>query len=209
MHIPQNSEILFYVAIVAHLSISVIIIIVGIIHKTDRIKHQPILFGINLAVFLAIVFVGSHYLEFSNLDFVSFLGYSLIVSYVITIEVPGYILLSNYDKNLVKILQSIRKNTIDLNYNFEKINDLERTFEENKTMLKTISIDEFIDQFVKRCKTIQNLDKSLYEITVKELGEHIQFVSRRSKHPFPKLIEILSFAGISFLLAQFLNHLLP
>ena len=54
-----------------------------------------------------------------------------------------------------------------------------------------------------------NLDKSLYEVTIKEIGEQIQQISARSKHPFPKLIEIMSLAGISFLLGQFLNHFFP
>ena len=56
---------------------------------------------------------------------------------------------------------------------------------------------------------MKHLDRIHYDTTVKELGERIQQISDGSKHPFPKLIEILSLAGISFLIGQFLTHLLP
>lgn len=209
MPLTQELQIIFYSAILSHVSISIIIMIVGYVRKNERTKYSPLLFGVNLLVFLSTVVVGTNYLDFQLIDFVSFVGYSLIISYVLTIEIPGYILLSKYDSKLVEILQNLRQKSIQLNYDIDSVDNLRTYFDENKKALNSVTTNELLDSFIKRCKTIQNLDKSLYEVTVKELGEHIQFVSRRSKHPFPKLIEILSLAGISFLLAQFLNQLFP
>lgn len=209
MPLAQESLMIFYGAIIVHGIISTIIIVVGHIQKTERTKFLPLLFGINLAVFLAILFAGTNYLQLQAIDFVAFLGYSMIISYVITIEIPGFILLSKHDVNLVDTLQNLRERSIQLNYNFDSIIDLRKYFDKNKKILRSTVITSLTDNFIKRCETIKNLDKSLYEVMIKEIGEQIQQISSRSKHPFPKLIEIMSLAGISFLLGQFLNHFLP
>lgn len=207
MSLPTGTEPLFYSIIVAHLIISVIIIIVGFTRKTERTKNLPILFIVNLAIFLTASFVGSTYLQFGkSMDFFAFMGYVVIGSYVIAIEIPGYLILSKYDSDLTKILLDTRKKIIDLNYKIEGTGELNTYCQSNKKMLDDVSLYSIIDSFVKRCIAISNLDQSLYQITIKEIGEQVNVVSNRSKHPFPKLIEIMSLAGISFLLSQFLNH---
>ncbi|QLH11259.1 hypothetical protein [Nitrosarchaeum sp. AC2] len=206
MALTDALQIIFYGIIASHIIVSIIIIIIGYLKKNERIKHLPILFAINAFVFVLLVSIGTYFIDFKLIDFVAFIGYSIIISYVVTIEIPGYFLISKYDSNLTDVLQNLRQKSIQLNYNFDSVIDLRTYFNENKNTLSSITINELLDSFIKRCETIKNLDKSLYEITIKELGEHIQSTSSRSKHPFPKLIEIFSLAGISFLLGQLLNY---
>ncbi len=208
MSLLIDIQIIFYVGIISHIIISSIITIIGHLRKNERIKHLPILFGINAFTFLITVFVVTHYANFQIIDYVAFIGYSVIVSYVLTIEIPGYILLTKYDSKLIQILQNLRQKSIQLTYNFGSLDDLRQYFNENKETISSSTVTDLLDSFIQRCETIKNLDKSLYEISIKELGEQMQQISSRSKHPFPKLIEIFSLAGISFLLGQFLTYLL-
>lgn len=207
MPTPQEMHVVFYGTVIAHIIISGIIIVISYLRRNERTKFLSLLFGINLGVFLSIVFIGINYVKFQPIDFVAFLGYSLIVSYVATIEIPGYVLLSKYDTNLVSTLRNIRQKSIQLSYNFDSLGELKEYFNENKKILNSTVVDQITENFIKRCEIIKNLDKSLYETTIKEVGEEIQRISSRSKHPFPKLIEILSLAGISFLTGQLLNYL--
>lgn len=207
MTILPGAETLFYATITVHTIISIVIIVLGWLHRTDRTRRMPILFGINLGIFLIGAFIGINYFEFTKiLDLVSFLGYLIISCYVVAIEIPGYILLSRYDQRLADAMQNIRRQTISLNYDFGNLSTLQSTCQTNRTELESVSIYDILEEFVKRCTIIGNLDSQLYNLALKELGEQIKSVSERSKHPFPKLIEIMSLAGISFLLGQFLNH---
>ena len=206
MQLTSELQIIFYGVIVIHTIISVIITIIGYIIKNERTKYLPVLFGVNAIIFLIVVLVGTYYIDFQTIDYVIFIGYSVIVSHVITIEIPGYILLSKHDSKLIDILQNLRQKSIQLNYDIDSLDDLRKYFDGNKETLSSSTVNELLNSFITRCETIKNLDKSLYEISIKELGEQIQQISSRSKHPFPKLIEIFSLAGISFLLGQFLIY---
>ena len=207
MALTEELEIIFYIALIFHIIVSVVIIIVGIRYINERTKYLPFLFCVNMMVFVASILIGTTFVDFQIINYVAFMIYSMIIGYVVTIEIPGYVLLSRYDSKLTTILQNIRRKSIQLNYNIDEIKDLRSYFDNNKQNLSSIIISDLVESFLKRCETIKNLDKSLYEITVKELGEQIQFITSRSKHPFPKLIEIFSLAGISFLLMQFLNYI--
>ncbi len=205
--IVQDIQNVFYVVIGIHVAISIIIISTGFLHRKDRTRALPFLYIINLGIFLVASFVGSSYYDVSTpLDLIVFFGYVIIASYVISIEIPGYILLSRYDDKLLDVLQDIRRKTVSLKYNIEKIQDLQTLYQKNRKQLEAIFVYDMLEEFTKSCNTIKNLDTSLYEVTLKEVGDRIGSVSDRSKHPFPKLIEIMSLAGISFLLSQFLAH---
>ena len=206
MSLTPELQIIFYSVIATYIVVTITITIVGYLRRNERTNQLPILFVVNALVFLISVLAGTHYIDFQIIDYVAFIGYSIIISYVITIEIPGYVLLSKHDSTLTVILQNLRQKSIQLNYNIDSVGDLRKYFNENKDTLSSITINELLDSFIKRCETIKNLDKSLYEVSIKELGEQMQQISSRSKHPFPKLIEIFSLAGISFLLGQFLNY---
>lgn len=206
----QDLHNVFYVVIGIHVIISIIIISMGFLHRKDRTRVLPFLYIINLGIFLTASFIGPIYYDVSKIiDLIIFFGYVIIASYVISIEIPGYIILSRYDDKLLDVLQDIRRKTVSLKYNLEKITDLQTLYQKNRKQLETIFVYDMLEEFTKSCSVIKNLDTSLYEVTLKEVGDRIGSVSERSKHPFPKLIEVMSLAGISFLLSQFLVHFFP
>lgn len=205
--IVQDLQNVFYIVIAIHLIISVVIIVSGFLHRKERTRILPLLYVANLGAFLIASFAGSIFYDITEtLELVVFFGYAIIASYVISIEMPGYLILSRYDDKLLDALQDLRKKIISLNYNLGNISDLETFCQKNEKQLETVFISDVLNEFIKSCKTTKHLDTSLYEVALKEVGEAINTVSTRSKHPFPKLIEIMSLAGISFLLSQFLNH---
>ena len=62
-----------------------------------------------------------------------------------------------------------------------------------------------LNDFVIVCEKLKNLDINLWSLTLQETSDCIKDVTERSKHPFPKLIDILSLSGLSIILAQFLK----
>lgn len=210
MAVPVGYEHVTYIAIAIHAIVSGIFVIYNLKNKKERTKWFPLLFLSNLGFFIALILGFPYYWNFNEgIDFMSLIAYSVLGSYVATIEVPGYILLSKFDDKLSDDLQNIRKNIIMLNYDFKDSSDLECKVSSMKIRLKDLSLDDILEGFATSYKRMNQIDKTLYDITLKELGEKIHHISIRSKHPFPKLIEIMSLTGISFLIGQFLNHFLP
>lgn len=209
MTLQPGAETILYGALAAHLAVSVALVIISAIRSTERTKFLPILFGINAALVAISVFVGPVFLEFAEfIDVAAFVAYTIIGAYVVSIEIPGYILLSRFDDRLGGVLEEMRKKMVRLKYNFE-IDPIESLCKSNANNLRSVGISDILDDFVKRCKTINNIDGTFYDIALKEIVDRGKSVSDRSKHPFPKLIEIFSLAGMSFLIGQFLTHFLP
>lgn len=210
MTIPVGYETIPYLAITVHGIASGLLIASALRRKRERTKRFPVLFASNLVAFAAaILFVPGYWTFTQGIDFLAFIAYTTLVSYVLAVEIPGYLLLSRFDDSLSSNLQNMRRDIISLNYPSGKSDALESKVTAMKSRLKELFLDDVVEHFVSSYKRMNQVDKTLYDITLKELGEVIQDVSNRSKHPFPKLIEILSLAGISFLIGQFLNHFLP
>lgn len=134
--------------------------------------------------------------------------YSLIISYVVAIEVPGYLMLSKYDDRHGRNLMTLRRKLMKLGYAFETLEDLKSSVEENSSILAEESIKDLLDDFVSFCERISNLDRSLWQLALNEITNTIERLSQRSKHPSPKLIDILSLAGLSFLLSQVIEAII-
>lgn len=210
MAVPSGYEFVPYLAIVIHIIVSCSLVAYTFKKKKERTKSLPILFAINSAAFIVLVFIITAYSDSKEgVDFLAFMAYSVLGTYVAAIEIPGYLILSRFDGKLSDDLQSIRKGVVSLNFESTDMGILETRTSSMKSRLKELLLDDVVENFVASYKRMQQVDRTLYDITLKELGENIQHVSNRSKHPFPKLIEILSLAGISFLIGQFLNHFLP
>jgi hypothetical protein len=178
--------------------------------KTERTKYFPLLFSVNFAIFAALLVAAYYIWNFQQLiDGLALIAYALVGGYVAAIEIPGYILLSRFDDRLEDELQRFRQKILILNFDFNGFPEVEATSVSLKRALKDLSIDDLVGHFVESSKRIKQFDRAHYDVTIKELNDSIRDVSDRSKHPFPKLIEILSLAGISFLIGQFLSHFLP
>src|SRR5437870_4188949 len=133
MLFPAAYDYLLYIALIGHACLSIILIIVSVMSKNERAKYLPILFGVNLSIFIGSILAGSIYLNYDRLlDSIAFIGYTIIICYVFAIEIPGYILLSRYDDKLIEILNQFRKNIISLNYDFANLEGLREAFELHK-----------------------------------------------------------------------------
>jgi len=133
--------------------------------------------------------------------------YDLVISYVIAIEIPGYFRILRYDEKCVVGLNELRKNLVKMRYSFELLGDLKEKVKGNSEILADENFGYILNDFISLCDQIKNLDINLWELTLSEITEVINRISQRTKHPFPKLIDILSLTGLSFLLAQVLKLL--
>ena len=121
---------------------------------------------------------------------------------MITIELPIYYLLMNFDNEIITILMSLRTNIIKLKYNYDNISEVKKIVTENKEKLSDLTLFNLIHDFIEVCDRIKNIDTSLLTLSIEELNYQINIIEKREKHPFPQLIKLLSLAGISFILAE-------
>lgn len=131
--------------------------------------------------------------------------YSLVAAFVIAIEVPGFLLLSRFDGMIVDALENIRKELVAIGYSFDHLVQLKTVSSANKEAVRSAGLYSLIEDFIGTCDRMKNLDKTFWGLVLSEVTHSARFFSERSKQPFPKLIDILSLAGLSFLLAQFLK----
>lgn len=141
------------------------------------------------------------------LTVVSWIGYSFIIPYIFAIEIAGYIKISRFDDKKIDAMKSIRKKLVKTSYSLKEIEKLKKDVETNKKFLSKEQIEDLLFEYIKECDRTGNFDKFLWELSLTEITSTIGRISSRSKHPFPKLIDILSLAGMSFLIAQIIDFL--
>jgi len=131
--------------------------------------------------------------------------YLLVGSFVFTIEVPGYLDLTAHDERIVSFLEDWRSEVVKLGYDFKNYDTVKSKSSEDKEKLEEVSLYRLVSDFVEHSGRMQNLDKGFWTLVLGEVNRAIDDVQNRSKHPAPKLIEILSLSGLSFLIAQLLR----
>ena len=195
-------------------SIAIIYIIIIIIaslkvrkNKSERVRQLLKFIILNGVLFLLGMFLLIFVLPLSMLNLLTWIVYDLIISYVIAIEVPGYLKISNFDNKIVLTLQDCRKSLIKMRYSFDSIEILKTTVNNNTKTLSEEKVGDLLNDFINFSERIKNIDNNLLGLTLNEVSNSINRISQRSKHPIPKLIDILSLSGISFLIAQILKIL--
>jgi len=142
----------------------------------------------------------------STLSIISWVVYDFLISYVLCVEIPAYLKLSKYDENLGNILKDLRGDLVKMRFSFDtSLDSLKKSKSENASFLKEENLDGLLQDFITVCDKIKNLNDNLWNLTLNETSKLIGEVAERSKHPFPKLIDILALSGLSILLAQFLK----
>ena len=138
---------------------------------------------------------------------VSWLVYDLIISFTFSLEIPGWIRLSKLDESHGKIFNNIRTALIKTRFDFdENFSVLKKTVAEAKEVLEDEGIGEIMDDFINACEDYDEpLNENLWSLTLSETTERIDFINKRSKHPIPKLIDILALSGLSVLIAELLK----
>lgn len=176
--------------------------------KSERTRQLWKFVVIDCVLFLVSILALTIVLPQTLLTVISWIGYSLIFTYVISIEVPGYIKLLKFDEKVLTILKSVRKNLVKMGYSSYSIDSLNNIVEKNKNLLEQEQIEYLLSDYIELSERIRNVDKSMWDLTLNEVTANITRISSRSKHPFPKLIDVLSLAGLSFLIAQLLDLVL-
>jgi hypothetical protein len=177
--------------------------------KTIREKPLSFLLPLHLVIFY-LALLGAHLLLSSwqpDLKELATLNVFLIVgSFVFTIEIPGFILISNYDDKSVEALSDVRKNLVSISFDFKySLENLQSLQKANEARLSEQNVSEILDYFVRSSSRMKNVDTSLLNLTLSEINLSIREVSQQSKHPFPRLLDIFSLAGLSFLIALLLR----
>jgi len=139
-------------------------------------------------------------------DFITLYGLLTIGVYVATIEVPGFLILSHYDEKSIEIIRNARKYLITSTFNFSpSIQSLQTLVEKYKSRLEELHLYANIDYFLQSSNQMKQTNKSVLDLLLVEISQSARIVSQKSKHPFPKLVDILSVTGLSFLIAQLLR----
>ncbi len=133
--------------------------------------------------------------------------YLLVGSFVFAIEVPGYLYLMNHDESIVNYLEDWRSEMVKLGYDFNQYDIVKSKSAEGITMLKEVNLNRLINDFIDHCGRMKNIDRGFWTLVLGEVNRAIDGVNRGSKHPAPKLIEILSLSGLSFIIALLLGFI--
>ena len=128
-------------------------------------------------------------------------------SFVFAIEVPGYLYLMKHDDRLGNYLEEWRSEMVKLGYDFDQYDTVKSKSAEGVTMLQEVSLNRLVNDFIENCGRMSNVDKGFWALVLGEVNRAIDEVQGRSKHPAPKLIDLLSLSGLSFVIAQILTVL--
>jgi hypothetical protein len=158
-------------------------------------------FSIGLMILVAI-------LPQSLLNILSWIVYDFLISYVFCVEIPAYLKISSFDDNLIHVLKDLRKELIEMPFSFgASLQNLKAKRNDSVSFLKEENLDSLLQDYIEFSDKVNNFNEKLWSLTLTETSNLIDDVSKRSKHPFPKLIDILALSGLSLLLAQFLKLL--
>jgi len=156
-------------------------------------------FSIGLVILISV-------LPQSPLNILSWIVYDFLITYVLFVEVPAYLKISSFDEKLTTILKSLREELIKMPFSFgASLQNLKTKRKDNISYLKGENLDKLLEDFVEFSDKLGNLNEKLWGLTLDEISSFIDEVTKRSKHPFPKLIDIVALSGLSVLIAQMLK----
>jgi len=133
--------------------------------------------------------------------------YLLVGSFIFSIEVPGYIHLTKHDERVLSYLEGLRSGIVKLGYDFEQYETMKTKTAKGSEILEEVKLNQLVNDFVEHCGRMKNVDKGFWTLMLGEVNRAIEEAQGRSKHPAPKLIELLSLSGLSFVIAQVLKTL--
>jgi hypothetical protein len=139
------------------------------------------------------------------LDYLSHILYSFILSYVICIEVPGYMILSKFDQTSSDSLDELRRAVIDAIIAYASMSVLQEKIEALSSLLEYTNLKSLVEGFVRSSARLKSTDPTLSSLLLSEINQSISSFDSQSKQPLPQLTNLLSLAGLSFLLAEILK----
>lgn len=176
--------------------------------KNNRTKNLWILIILNGLFFYFGLLALFFFLPQSPLSIISWVVYDFLITFSLCIEIPAYLTISKFDESLANSLKELRKELIEMPFSFdEHFQGLKAKRSKSSVYLKGENLDKLLEDFISFSEKIDNYNEKVWSLTLNETSAFIDDVTKRSKHPFPKLIDILALSGLSLLLAQFLKLL--
>ncbi len=180
------------------------------LHGSKSSRNGPLWKLVVIHGIVSTVSVPVFYLCMSSLSVLNLstgIFYLLVGSFVFTIEVPGYIQLARHDERTLTNLEEWRSEIVKLGYDFDQYESLKSKTAQNVTVLQETNLNRLVSDFIAHCGRMGNVDKAFWALVLGEVNRAVDEVQERSKHPAPKLIELLSLSGLSFIIAQLLKVL--
>lgn len=203
------SDYIFPISII----ISYIVFCIYLTKKTPKSKEERTKFlwklfaiaGTSFSLGLTLLFI---FLPQSTLFIIAWVVYDFLIAYVFFVEFPAYMKISKYDNDFANALKDLRSELTKIPFSGNSvIVTLKEKRSTYSSFLKSENIDQLLQDFILSCENMGNYNEHLWSLTLNELSALIDDVVKRSKHPFPKLIDILALSGLSILLAQLLKLL--
>ena len=177
--------------------------------KKNRTKSIWKLLTLNGLVFSIGLLILIILLPQTNLTIFSWIVFDFLISYVLCVELPAWFGISKFDDSLVDALKDLRAELVMMPFDFDTyLKNLSLAKKRNDSLvLEEGNLESLLQNFIDFSHKVDRFNENFWNLTLSELTNVIEDVSERSKHPFPKLIDILALSGLSILLAQFLKLL--
>jgi len=129
----------------------------------------------------------------------------LAIIFGATIEIPGFLLNSQYDKRTVEALDALEIALLEARTNPSTgIQRLSQACSSNSALLDEAGIQSFASAASDSFKRMNNVDSSLAVALALQIQSKRDKVESRSKHPTPLLVEVLGLTCVAFILGEIL-----
>lgn len=130
---------------------------------------------------------------------------AIVLVYSLCVEVPGFLLNSAYDDALLGRLSSLQETILLATAEPDKgIAKARKFIETYPRALREVQLDALLVHCISRFEQMQNIDNTLASTLLERVDLARATVAGRSKHPFPRAVEVLGLGSCAFLLAEIL-----
>ena len=134
--------------------------------------------------------------------------FMLLGIFSLSVELPGFVLNSRYDNNLIVALNDLERAVLSARVDpLGGIRQLEEVLSSKHRDLVQTGVEALAQQCVKEFRRIENVNTSLLDTLQRQLELARNEIDSRSKHPFPALVQILSLSGVAVILGEILATL--
>lgn len=132
----------------------------------------------------------------------------LVALFSLTVEIPGFLLNSLYDRTTISILDDVISAVLDLRLDPSiGVESLEALLHAHKHELRRLGAGYTLEKMADSFRRMRNIDTPLLEATLFEVRTARAAVDARSKHPLPTLIQFFGLSGLAFVLGEILATL--
>jgi hypothetical protein len=132
----------------------------------------------------------------------------LVALFSLTIEIPGFLLNSRYDRTTINAIDALGDALLNLRLDPSAGTEpLERMLNVHKDKLEDLGLAAMLVKLAIFFKQMGNVDNSMLEMALSEIRRSRAQVESRSKHPLPVLAQFLGLSGLTFVLGEILAAL--